>query len=506
MKRCKQSTSTVESKKPKKEEEQKDVAEDGLCEYEREREARIARNRERLAALELPGLAASFAAQYAKPKPARPRGLAAKKIKKEPREPQRASLRLKGIASDGTSVHDELRGGKIVVKGAAGYTGHQAMEEEKPRIVPTGPVPFSSDIGDPKSDAAFLEVLKKCSGVGSGRKSGGKKAEGLSHAQLKKLRLKESDVAKVTREGISHLAFHPQAPQLIVATGDKQGHVALWDVDKKTAPEAAEEDADVEDSGSEDGVYLFKPHTSYISGLRWASGCLLTAAYDGIVRRMDPAQGEFELLAVREDSEFSAFDCTADGNSMLLGDKDGDVEVVDARDPSKGTSINLHDRKINTLHIEPGEEHLVVSSSGDRTTCIWDRRKLGPGIKALHTATAANVILSAYFSPDGARQVLTTSRDNTLRVYDGSLHQKAVILHNNNTGRWVMPFRATFGPGGVCICGSMKRAVDMYSSTGDQIAALSSEYQTAISSRNVFHPDGTALAASTSSGRVLIYR
>ncbi len=78
---------------------------------------------------------------------------------------------------------------------------------------------------------------------------------------------------------------------------------------------------------------------------------MYTTAYDGIVRRMDPAQGEFELLAVREDAEFSAFDCTVDGNSMLLGDKDGDVEVVDARDPSKGTSINLHDRKINTLHV-----------------------------------------------------------------------------------------------------------------------------------------------------------
>lgn len=48
--------------------------------------------------------------------------------------------------------------------------------------------------------------------------------------------------------------------------------------------------------------------------------------------------------------------------------------------------------------------------------------------------------------------------------------------------------------------------VDMYSDAGEQIAALSSEFQTAISSRNVFHPDGHALAASTSSGRVLIYR
>lgn len=53
------------------------------------------------------------------------------------------------------------------------------------------------------------------------------------------------------------------------------------------------------------------------------------------------------------------------------------------------------------MQIEPGEEQLVVSSSGDRTACIWDRRKLGPGVKAVHSVTSANVILSAYFSPDG---------------------------------------------------------------------------------------------------------
>ena len=35
--------------------------------------------------------------------------------------------------------------------------------------------------------------------------------------------------------------------------------------------QAAAEDDDVEDSGVEDGVYLFRPHTSYISGLRCTS-------------------------------------------------------------------------------------------------------------------------------------------------------------------------------------------------------------------------------------------
>lgn len=97
-------------------------------------------------------------------------------------------------------------------------------------VCAAGPAPFASTVGNPRSDAAFLEVLRKASG---GSSKGGKDVKG-SPAQLRKLSLQESDVAKVTREGISHVAFHPHTAHLVIATGDKQGHVALWDVDKKT--------------------------------------------------------------------------------------------------------------------------------------------------------------------------------------------------------------------------------------------------------------------------------
>lgn len=65
---------------------------------------------------------------------------------------------------------------------------------------------------------------------------------------------------------------------------------------------------------------------------------------------------------------------------------------------------------VYAVQIEPKEEQLVVSSSSDRSACIWDRRKLGPGVKALHSATANNVILSAYFSADGAASHHCTER------------------------------------------------------------------------------------------------
>ncbi len=102
-----------------------------------------------------------------------------------------------------------------------------------------GPAPFASTVGNPRSDAAFLEVLKSAAGSSGSGGASGKNKQGAkpSAAQLRGLALAESDVAKVTREGVSHVAFHPATAHLVVATGDKQGHVALWDVDKKTTHE-----------------------------------------------------------------------------------------------------------------------------------------------------------------------------------------------------------------------------------------------------------------------------
>ena len=107
-------------------------------------------------------------------------------------------------------------------------------------VRPAGPMPFTSIIGNERSDKAFLELLKKETS-GSTRKAAPEQAAkaALTEGQLRKLKLKESDVAKVTREGISHLQFHPTSSDLVIATGDKQGHIALWDVDKKTSHEVS---------------------------------------------------------------------------------------------------------------------------------------------------------------------------------------------------------------------------------------------------------------------------
>ena len=43
---------------------------------------------------------------------------------------------------------------------------------------------------------------------------------------------------QVTKNGVVHLAFHPGCDRLLVACGDKSGHVGLWDVNHSpVAPE-----------------------------------------------------------------------------------------------------------------------------------------------------------------------------------------------------------------------------------------------------------------------------
>jgi len=69
---------------------------------------------------------------------------------------------------------------------------------------------------------------------------------------------------------------------------------------------------------------------------RWAGASgsapkLFTSSYDGSLRCLDPQAGDFQLVVSSEDAEFSAMDCSADGNVAILGDNDGYLHVYDIR-------------------------------------------------------------------------------------------------------------------------------------------------------------------------------
>lgn len=82
---------------------------------------------------------------------------------------------------------------------------------------------------------------------------------------------------------------------------------------------------------------------------------MFTCSYDGSIRILDPTIASFRLGLSDGEAQFSAFDVTADGRSGFVGDKDGNLEVLDFRAAScVQSALSLHDRKINTLHVRCG--------------------------------------------------------------------------------------------------------------------------------------------------------
>jgi len=106
--------------------------------------------------------------------------------------------------------------------------------------------------------------------------------------------------------------------------------------------------------------------------------------------------------------------------------------------------------------------------------------------------------------------VLTTSFDNYIRVWDCLGTAKAscafTVQHNNDTGRWIMPFRAVWASSHMFIVGSLRREVEIFDiSRKDALVQYSSEYMTAIPARNCVHKSGV-LVCGTASGRLHAWR
>jgi hypothetical protein len=114
---------------------------------------------------------------------------------------------------------------------------------------------------------------------------------------------KEEWVAKVTPDRIYSVACHPSESKLICCAGDKKGYVGLWDVDGSTSSsENNNNDTSVKNSN---GVSLFRVHSRPICCLEWLNNeNMVTASYDGSVRRLNVETGTFEeIFATYDDSD-----------------------------------------------------------------------------------------------------------------------------------------------------------------------------------------------------------
>lgn len=530
-----------------------DEDEDGPTEYEKRRLAIMKQNYERMMELELPGLAAELSAAKSKAAAAASqRGVTAKKQKKAEALPPRRSGRIQGAAPDAETAGGIDVVGGVLVKVAGEYIRVRSLPEPEAaldRTRPAGPLPLRSTNANEKTDAEFLRTLRTSGECGPLQRLPTSPKGGVGVVTLLRAKLTEDRVAKVTKNGVSHVAVHPRGDCLLIAAGDKDGQVGIWhplhEAFRLPEKPGEEEEAmeavagagpsEAIDFASDHGVLQFDLHSQYISGLKFLgtglAAKLLSCAYDGTARLLDVEAGQFLEVFRDTELELSAMDATADARTAYLADKDGRINAVDLRTGAlTGAWVEFHSKKVNTLSLEGLAEGLLAASSSDTSVSVWDVRGLG-GAKAkpLHVIDGhAKSVQSAYFSPTGDRGLLTTSYDDTVKVWrpaasaeaqgkkatskatSAGYEEASSVRHDNQTGRWVIPFRACWtSDGNGAVIGSMKRPIDLLdvrAPKGSVVGQMAGEgHQTAISSRHAVHPALPILVSATGSGRCHVY-
>ncbi|XP_019622903.1 PREDICTED: WD repeat-containing protein 76-like isoform X2 [Branchiostoma belcheri] len=440
-------------------------------------------------------------------KSAQPRGL---KVKKQyesrlPLPPRPRSLRLQNKNPEGVDLPPRPEPLPL-------------YQNSHPRK-PAGPLDMSATnvkgndngLGD-----RFQQDLHKLAKISIPESDGKKRLTVTQESFLKSLQsmtISEERVAKVTPERIFSVAVHPSTTKMLVCAGDKWGRLGLWDV---------------ESQDGDDGVYLYNPHSRPINCLQFSPvhhGKLYMCSYDGTMRCAEFEKDVFsEVYSTEEGADVLVkyFDfLSEDGTTCLLGLSDGDVAIVDTR--TKGCEAEhlypAHDRTIKTVSVHPTQRHYFVSCCNDSNVYIYDLRNMKKKGSQQFVASLyqhSRSVSSAYFSPASGSRILTTCFDDRIRVFETSaIGQQTVkplreVRHNNQTGRWLTPFRAMWVPGrdDLFVSGSMKqpRQIELYS---DQTSLLhtftSPDYLTSICSINAFHPTQCVLAGANSSGKVHVF-
>ncbi|XP_074405157.1 WD repeat-containing protein 76 isoform X2 [Zonotrichia albicollis] len=323
---------------------------------------------------------------------------------------------------------------------------------------------------------------------------------------LSSMVLREENIRKVVKSRVCSMAIHPSESTILVAAGDKLGHVGLWNVS----------------CGTEEGAHTFIPHNFHVSCMHF-SPCnpahLLSLSNDTL-RCGDVTRAVFDEI-YRGEEDLSCFDfleenaCTA-----IVSCWDGPVAVVDRRTPgvSPELSVDIGFRKTRTVHVHPvNKQYFLAAGSVD--VCVFDVRYLRntKENKPLSSLTGhTKSVASAYFSPVTGSRVVTVCADDRLRVYDTTSLSSTVTLlssirHNNNTGRWLTRFRAIWDPKQehCFLVGSMAqpRQIEVFQDTGKLLHSFYNvDCLGSVCSINVVHPSQSILVGGNSSGRLHVFQ
>jgi len=333
------------------------------------------------------------------------------------------------------------------------------------------------------------------------------------------LSLSEEQVAKVVPGRIFSLALHPSSNPLIAAVGDKSGHVGLWDILATSSPN--------------NGVHLYQPHTRPVNCLTWDmanTNNLISTSYDGTTRMLDTERQEHTILYGEkefiEQGGWTSWHSQVSADTFLISQgKTGTLALVDRRVgwESPATKYKVFDRlHAKTISVHPLQNNIFLTCNNKGGCYIFDTRKTTKSSNELMTPISellghTKSLSSCLFSPTTGNQVVTISTDDKLRLFNTTQTSKTIapqcqIRHNNQTGRWLTPLRASWHPTreGMLATGSMERPrqIEVWGTSSgslDMVAKLRGDELGSVCSLVEIHPSREVVVGGNSSGRVHVF-
>lgn len=474
-----------------------------LSEYERRRLENIHRNQMVLQSLSIPNLPLRVSPDGAARKRSAAPTRKKRSISETAHEPvaRRTSARLQdkasGVAPVKMSVADELALYRRL-------TPREPKPPRPPRVL--GNISLAPEAGGLDQVKRLFKGLVDIKGASKLTMSGarGFRIDG------------EFSVAKVTEDRVYSMAVHPSQERIIVSAGSKTGAFGIWDATEAWKGGAAGRT-----------TFYVRPHTGSITCQRYNpadSNQLLMSGYDGAIRRLDVRRGEFTELyrSLGGDEQLiTAMDISADGRILYFSDHDGVLTRLDLR-AKRGdtlTTFQLHEKKAGGCSWSPVDPNYLATCSLDDTVAIWDLRQL----KSLESEMVARfeyrrAVTSVQFHPSIRDALVSTCYDDTVRIHTrflagGDSAQELAIKHNNQTGRWITPFRAIWDPKSGAqtafshiIIGDMNRGLDVIEMAGGITTNSQSELLTAQPAANAVHPSLDLIVSGTASGKCILWK
>ncbi|EJF66005.1 WD40 repeat-like protein [Dichomitus squalens] len=369
--------------------------------YEQERQATIARNRELLIQLGLADAASAIKSVKQAPKSAKPVQPRAKKPK-EPARPTRQSTRLRRGPVDPNESPQAKRKREREEEERRRKEEEERLEaaerEREAKRPRHNELDLETLVEDDHSKelsnlrSTFQAVLKTPRPKGTSGDDAfvfddDKKEEGEVTELKKKLgKLKIIARAKVTHDRIYCAAYHPEPTKDLVFFGDKHGQLGIWDA---RAPVDEPEDDDEDPTPPEDregGKYwrlqMHWPATSKssISCVKFDpidAFSVYTSAYDCTIRTLSLASGISSELYATEDTLITCVDLPPYGHEMWISDAAGGMTHMDLRaGRNHAKRYILSEQKIGSVSVNPVRPHFLVTASNTRDLKVWDTRML----------------------------------------------------------------------------------------------------------------------------------